>query len=508
METRTLVLPQDESNKILIENVHPAEWKNPESAPMYNLVVIGAGTAGLVTAAGAAGLGAKVALIERHMLGGDCLNVGCVPSKGIIRASRAAYDVRTAEEFGIRYGEAISIDFGKAMERMRRIRAGISAHDSAERFSKELGVDLFFGNAKFTGSDSIDVSGKRLRFKKAALCTGARAAAPPIPGIEETGFLTNENVFWLTELPKRIAVIGGGPIGCELAQAFARMGSEVTILQRGGHVLPREDADAAEIVHKSLVRDGVALRLQAKILGANKKGNDKVVIIEEEGKNVELPIDQILVGVGRAPNVEGLELEKAGITYDQHDGVKVNERLQTSNPRVFAAGDICYPYKFTHTADALARILIANALFMARQSTSALVVPWCTYTDPEVAHVGMYEKDARDKGIDVLTLTVPLSDVDRAVLDGETEGFARVHLKKGGDRILGATIVARHAGEMINEFSLAITAGLGLSAIGRTIHPYPTQAEAIKKLADAYNRKRLTPFVKKAFTAWLKWQRS
>ena len=508
METRTLVLPQDENNKLLLGNVHPAEWRNPKPSPMYNLVVIGAGTAGLVTAAGAAGLGAKVALIERHMLGGDCLNVGCVPSQGIIRASRAAYDVRTAAQFGIGYGEDVPVDFGKAMERMRRVRAGISAHDSAERFSKELGVDLFFGSAKFTGSDSIDVDGNRLRFKKAALCTGARASAPPVPGIEETGFLTNENIFWLTHLPKRIAVIGGGPIGCELGQAFVRMGSEVTILQRGGHVLPREDADAAEIVHQSLARDGIALRLQARILGVRKKGDDKVVIIEEDGKTAELPVDEILVGVGRSPNVEGLELEKAGIIYDQRDGVKVNERLQTSNPRVFAAGDICSPYKFTHTADALARILIANALFMARQSTSALVVPWCTYTDPEVAHVGMYEKDARDKGIGVSTLTVPLVDVDRALLDGEAEGFARVHLKKGGDRILGATIVARHAGEMINEFSLAMTAGLGLSAIGRTIHPYPTQAEAIKKLADVYNRTRLTPLVKKVFTAWLKWQRS
>jgi pyruvate/2-oxoglutarate dehydrogenase complex dihydrolipoamide dehydrogenase (E3) component len=508
METQPLVLPKDENNKNLIENVHPTKWKNPEPAPMYNLVVIGAGTAGLVTAAGAAGLGAKVALIERHLLGGDCLNVGCVPSKGIIRSSRAAYEARTAREFGIRCGEDVSIDFGKIMERMRRIRARISINDSTERFSKELGVDLFFGGAKFSGLDSIEVNGRRLRFKKAALCSGARAAAPSIPGIEETGYLTNENIFWLTELPKRLAVIGGGPIGCELAQAFARMGSRVTVFQRGGHLLPREDADAAEVVHKALVRDGVALRLRAKILGSSKKGDDKFIIIDEDGKTVGLPFDEILVAVGRVPNVEGLELEKAGITYNPRDGVKVNERLRTSNPLVYAAGDICYPYKFTHTADALARILIANTLFLARQSTSTLVVPWCTYTDPEVAHVGMYEKDANDKGIDVLTLTVPLSDVDRALLDGEAEGFARVHLKKGSSLILGATIVARHAGDMINEFSLAMTAGLGLSTIGKTIHPYPTQAEAIKKLADAYNRKRLTPFVKKLFTLWLKWQRS
>ncbi|HYA88969.1 MAG TPA: mercuric reductase [Nitrospirota bacterium] len=506
MEPRTLVLPQDENNRTLIKNVRPAEWKNPTPAPVYNLVVIGAGTAGLVSAAGAAGLGAKVALVEHHMLGGDCLNVGCVPSKAIIRAGRAAYDVRSADAFGIRCGN-VSLDFGKAMERMRRIRAQISAHDAVVRFSEDLGVDLFFGSAKFIGPDSIDVQGMRLKFKKAALCTGARAAAPAIPGIEETGYLTNENVFWLTEVPKRLAVVGGGPIGCELAQTFARMGSEVTILQRGGHVLPREDAEAAEIVHKAFIRDGIALRLQAKIRGAKKKGNDKVVIVEEDGKTVELPVDEIFVGVGRAPNIDGLQLEMAGITYAPREGVKVNERLQTSNPRVYAAGDICYPYKFTHTADALARIVIANALFMARKKTSTLVVPWCTYTDPEVAHVGMYEKDAKDKGIDVLTITVPFSDVDRCLLDGETEGFARVHLKKGGDQILGATIVARHAGEMINELSLAMTAGLGLSAVGRTIHPYPTQAEAIKKLADAYNRTRLTPFVKKVFTAWLKWQR-
>jgi pyruvate/2-oxoglutarate dehydrogenase complex dihydrolipoamide dehydrogenase (E3) component len=508
METQTLVLPRDEYNKTLLNNVHPPEWKNPEPASRYNLVVIGAGTAGLVTAAGAAGLGAKVALIERHLMGGDCLNVGCVPSKGLIRASRAVHDAKTAAQFGVGGADGISIDFGKAMERMRRIRSGISFHDSVERFSKELGIDVFLGSGKFISPDSIEVEGKRIRFKKAAICTGARAAVPPIPGIEETGYLTNENVFWLTELPKRLAVIGGGPIGCELAQAFARMGSQVAILQRGGHVLPREDADAAEIVHNALIKDGIKLRLQAKILGVAKKGNDKVISVEEDGSTAELAVDEILVGVGRAPNVEGLDLEKAGVEYDPREGVKVNERLQTSNPRVYAAGDICFPYKFTHTADAMARIVIANALFLARQKTSALIIPWCTYTDPEVAHVGMYEKEARDKGFGVLTLTVPLSDVDRALLDGETEGFARVHLKKGSDTILGATIVARHAGEMINELSLAITAKLGLSAIGRTIHPYPTQAEAIKRLADAYNRTRLTTFVKKLFTAWLTWQRS
>jgi pyruvate/2-oxoglutarate dehydrogenase complex dihydrolipoamide dehydrogenase (E3) component len=508
MDRQPLVLPQDKNNEALIRNVRPADWKNPEPAACYNLVVIGAGTAGLVAAAGAAGLGAKVALIERNLMGGDCLNVGCVPSKGIIRTSRAAYDAKRAAEFGINAGPEASVDFGKAMERMRRLRAEISAHDSAERFSKELGVDVFFGQARFLAPDAVDAGGSMLRFKRAAICTGARAAAPAVPGIEETGYRTNENVFWLTERPKRLAVIGGGPIGCELAQAFARMGSTVTLLQRGGRLLPREDGDAAGIIQRALVRDGVRLALKAKILRAEKKGAEKIIVIEQAGMVDKLVVDEILVGVGRAPNVEGLALEKAGITYDSLLGVTVNDRLQTTNPRVYAAGDICFPFKFTHTADALARILIANALFHARQKTSSLVIPWCTYTDPEVSHVGIDGVEARDRGIAVTTLTVPMSGVDRAVLDGETEGFARVHLKKGTDRILGATIVARRAGEMINELSLVMTAGLGLSTIGKTIHPYPTQAEAIKKLADAYNKTRLTPFVKKLFSAWLAWQRS
>ena len=507
MGQESLILPRDESNERLVRNVHPPDWKNPEPASRYNLVVLGAGTAGLVAAAGAAGLGAKVALIERKLLGGDCLNVGCVPSKGIIRSGRAAYDVKKAAEFGVNGGPEVSIDFGKVMERMRRIRAGISRHDSVERFSNELGVDVFLGDGRFTGRDAVEVGGKLLRFRKAAICTGARPAAPAIPGIEEAGYLTNENVFWLTELPKRMIVLGGGPIGCELSQTFARLGSRVTLLHAHGHILPREDADAAEIIQQSLLRDGIKLLLNAKILRAARRGPEKIIIMDRNGKKEEMAADEILIGIGRAPNVEGLDLEAAGVEYDKREGVKVNERLQTSNPNVYAAGDICFSYKFTHTADAMARIVIANALFMARQKTSRLVIPWCTYTDPEVAHVGMYEKEARDKGIDVLTLTIPLTEADRALLDGETEGFARVHLKKGSGRILGATVVARHAGEMISELSLAMTAGLGLSAVGRTIHPYPTQAEVIKKLAEAYNRTRLTPFIKKMFTAWLKWQR-
>ncbi len=502
------ILPDTEENRALGENVHPSGWTNPTPADRYNLVVIGAGTAGLVTAAGAAGLGAKVALIEREFMGGDCLNVGCVPSKGIIRPARAIHHARASGAFGVGGTEHLSIDFGKAMERMRRIRADISSHDSVRRYSETLGVDVFLGEGRFAGPDAIEVDGTRLRFKRAAICTGARAAAPPIPGIGEAGYLTNETVFSLTELPGSLAVIGAGPIGCELSQAFRRLGSRVTLLEMGSHILPREDPDAAGIVQDAFMAEGVDLILNAKVARVSKDGTGKVVHLEQEGKTREIRVDEILVGIGRAPNVDGLNLESAGVVYDPRRGVEVDDRLRTSNPHIYAAGDICFPYKFTHTADALARILIANALFLGRQKSSALVVPWCTYTDPEVAHVGMYEVDAKAKGIAVETLTIPLADVDRALLDGEAEGFARVHLRKGSDTILGATIVSGHAGDMINEFSLAMTAGLGLSAIGKTIHPYPTQGEVIKKLADAYNRTRLTPTVQKILGAWLRWQRS
>jgi len=501
-----LIQPDAEENRVLSANVHPADWRNPEPAGRYNLVVIGGGTAGLVCAVGAAGLGAKVALIERDLLGGDCLNVGCVPSKGVLRAARAVFDARTSGGFGVRGAESAQADFPAVMERMRRLRAGLSGHDSARRFRDELGVDVYLGEGRFSGPRSIEVEGRQLSFAKAALCTGARAAAPPIPGLAGAGYLTNETVFSLTKLPPRLAVIGSGPVGCELAQAFARFGSKVTLIERGSHILGREDRDASVILKESLLRDGVTIELGAGILRVEARGDEKLLCLERQGSPFGVAVDAILVGIGRAPNVEGLGLEAAGILYDK-SGVKVNDRLQTSNPHVYAAGDVCSAYRFTHIADAQARILIANALFKGSQKNSALTVPWCTYTDPEVAHVGITTADAAARGVELVTLTVPLAEVDRAVLDGETEGFARVHLKKGTDRIMGATIVARHAGDMINELSLAIGSGLGLSAIGRTIHPYPTQGEAIRKLADAYNRGRLTPAVKKLLTAWLSWQR-
>ena len=487
MAENPAILPDTPENRELAANCHPTDWINPEPCARYNLVVVGAGTAGLVAAAGAAGLGARVALVERHLMGGDCLNYGCVPSKGVIRASRAVHDVHTSAAFGLHGLDGVTCDFGAAMERMRRLRAAISEHDSARRFRDELGVDVFIGSGRFIGPDCMEVEGKRLYFGKAAICTGARAAAPAIPGLAEAGYLTNETVFSLTELPSRLAVIGGGPIGCELAQAFARFGSRVTLIQRAPQILGREDRDAAQILAAALGRDGIDLQTGVKILGVARRGDECLVRLERAGQTDEVATDAILVGVGRTPNLEGLGLEAAGVAYGTA-GVTVNDRLQTSNPRVFAAGDICFPWKFTHTADALARVLIANALFMGRQRTSALTIPSCTYTDPEIAHVGLYETEARRKGIGVTTLTIPLSEVDRAVLDGESGGFARVHLKQGTDRILGATIVAHNAGEMIAEFVLAMKHGIGLNKLLGTIHAYPTMAEANKYAAGEWKK--------------------
>jgi pyruvate/2-oxoglutarate dehydrogenase complex dihydrolipoamide dehydrogenase (E3) component len=499
------VEPLDEHNLKLVENVHPPEWINPKPKERYHMVVIGAGTAGLVSAAGAAGLGAKVALIERHLMGGDCLNVGCVPSKGVIRAARAWHDARqAAARFGGPSVARDTGDFGAAMERMRRLRAGISVHDGARRF-QDLGVDVFLGDSRFVSPDTVEVGGERLRFRRAVVATGARAAEPPIPGLAEAGFRTNETIFNLTELPKRLVVIGGGPIGCELSQAFARFGSRVTHLNQEPRVLPREDADAAEIVQRAMLQDGVHFELNVKVIEVRRRDAEKIVVFEREGRRHETVADEILVATGRAPNVEGLGLEAAGVRYGKR-GVEVDDRLRTSNKRIFACGDVASRFLFTHMADAQARIVIQNALFFGRAKASSLTVPWCTYTTPEIAHVGLYERDARDKGIEIETLTVPLSSVDRAILDGADDGFLRVHVEKGSKdgRILGATLVAEHAGDMIGELCLAVTHGVGLAKIAGVIHPYPTQGEVVKKAADTWRRGKLTPAVKKLFEVWFR----
>jgi pyruvate/2-oxoglutarate dehydrogenase complex dihydrolipoamide dehydrogenase (E3) component len=500
------IQPWDLHNQKLIANVHPLDWTNPTPAPRYNLVVLGAGTAGLVTAVGAAGLGAKVALVEKHFMGGDCLNVGCVPSKAIIRAARAVAAVREAAQFGVGIdAETMSVDFPKVMERMRCLRADISRHDSAKRLS-ELGVDVFFGGGRFTGLDTIEVGGQTLRFAKAVIATGTRPALPPIPGLKDVPYLTNETLFSLTDLPKRFGIIGAGPIGCEMAQSFARFGSEVLLVEATHGILPREDRDASDIVRAAMEREGVKLLCCGKDLKLAKAPNGVRLQVESHGKGYDVLADQLLVAVGRAPNVEGLGLEIVGVEFDKK-GVRVNDRLQTTNPRIYACGDVCSPYQFTHAADFMARIVIRNALFKGRAKACSLLIPWATYTSPEIAHVGLYEKDAQAKGIAVDTYTQELGKVDRAILDGETDGFVRVHVRKGTDEIVGATIVAAHAGDLIGEVTLAMKGKLGLKTIADTIHPYPTQADGIRKTGDHYNRTRLTPLVKGLITRWLAWSR-
>ncbi|MDF5726321.1 MAG: mercuric reductase [Rhizonema sp. PD37] len=504
------VPPMDRYNQQLIDNLHPPSWVNPEPASCYNLVVIGAGTAGLVTAAGAAMLGARVALVEKHLMGGDCTNVGCVPSKTLIRSARAVADIRSAGKFGVDASRRLNIDFQAVMERLRQIRAEISPNDSAQRFQQEFGVDVFFGEAQFSSPNSVEVAGLTLRFKKAAIATGTRPTKLPIEGLEETGYLTNETIFSLTQCPQRLGIIGGGYIGCELAQSFQRLGAQVFLLHKSSRILNRDDADAAEIVHKSLVSEGIQVLLESQIKRVERQDAEKVIYYEVNGEENALSVDEILVAAGRSPNVEGLNLEGVGVKYDQMLGVIVNDYLQTTNPRIFAVGDICMKWQFTHAAEAAARIVIQNALFsilgLGRKKLSSLIMPWCTYTDPEVAHVGMYPEDAQKRGITIDLFYVALKDIDRAIIDGEVEGFAKIYVKKGTDKILGATIVARHAGEMISEITLAITNNLGLKAIAKTIHPYPTQAEVISKAADAYSLKLLmTPLVKKLSSTWLKW---
>ena len=496
------ISPMDEYNQQLLDNVHPPDWANPQPQDCYDLVVIGAGTAGLVTAKGAAGLdiGLKVAMIEKNLMGGDCLNVGCVPSKCLIRSSRVVANMKESLPYGVKPPEKIEVDFPKVMARMRQVRTKISPVDSAVA-AKKAGVDVFFGEASFENENTVTVNGQTLKFKKAVIATGARAVRPMIEGIEEVGYLTNENVFSLTALPKRLAVIGGGPIGCELAQAFHRLGSEVILFHKGSHLLNKEDSDATEIVQQAFVKEGIHLVLNCQLQGVKQSVEGKVINFKGNGGQESIVVDEILAGAGRQPNVESLHLEAVGVEYNLRKGVKVNDNLQTTNSKIYAAGDICMNWKFTHAADAAARIVIKNTLFspfgLGKSKLSDLVMPWVTYTDPEIAHVGMYESEAQARGIDCNTIKINFDEVDRALADGETEGFVKILHKKGSDEILGATIVAPHGGEMISEITTAMIGKMGLSKLATVIHPYPTQASAIKQAADTYRRTLLTERTKK-----------
>ncbi|HTB10627.1 MAG TPA: mercuric reductase [Bryobacteraceae bacterium] len=479
------MLSASAGNRGLLSNVHPEAWTNPRPADKYNLVILGGGYAGILTAREAVRAGAKVALVERNLLGGVCLNAGCISSKAMIRTSRLYAEMRNAGRYGAQRPDNIHVDFAEVMERMRRVRSRVSRRTSAREL-KASGVDVFFGEARFTGPDAITVNGETLRFKRALIAAGARPAIPSIPGLEDAGYLTNETVFELNECPPNLVVIGGGPLGCEMAQAFCRLGSHVSLVQDEPLFLDQEERDAAQILSEALARDGINIHLNTETVGVRTEGTRKLVDLISDGNKTTVVADAILLAAGRAPNVQGMNLEAAGVNYSEESGIRINDFLETSNPRIYAAGDVCLEHKFAHIEGASAQIVTQNALFFGRFRLSALTIPWCTYTDPEIAHVGMYVREAREKGIAVKTLTVPMHDVDRAMADAEEEGFVKIHIKEGTDRILGATVVARHAGELIGVISMAISAGVGLRKLGHVSYPYPTQAAAIKMACNAY----------------------
>lgn len=499
------VAPDDAANRRLLDHVRPPEWRNPQPSGTYDLVVLGGGTAGLVSAMGAAGLGARVALVERDRLGGDCLNTGCVPSKALLRSARVVGELDRAAGLGIVVAGR-RVDFPAVMRRMRDRRAAIAAHDAAARLQR-AGVDVFFGDGRFADRRTVVVGGERLKFTRAVIATGGRSAIPPIPGLAQVPFFTNETIFSLAELPGRLLIIGAGPIGCELGQAFARFGSAVTMLAQDAQVLPRESPDAAAIVRRHLESDGVRLELGVRLTGvaAGPAGiTARYTRAEESGVGAEVTVDAVLVAAGRAPNVQGLDLGAAGVDANEQ-GVIVNDRLQTTNARIFSAGDVGSAYKFTHAADAMARLVLQNALFFGRRKASALVIPWVTFTDPEVAHVGVSHRDVAQSHGRLATITVPLSGVDRAIVDEGTDGFVAVHHERG--RLRGCTIVAPHAGEMIALVVHALTHGQGLASFSSTVLPYPTVADAIRKAGDDYRRQALTPGRREWLARYFRWTR-
>lgn len=500
--------PLDAHNQALLSHVHPADWVNPEPEPIYNLVVIGAGAAGLISAAAAAGLGGKVALIEKSLMGGDCLNIGCVPSKSLIASAHYAEALRGARAHGYQIPDDIDIDFATVMERLRAARTTIAPNDSAARF-RDMGMDVFLGEGKFTGPNTVEVDGKTLAFKKAVVATGGRAALPPVNGLEDAAPLTNETVFNLEEQPESLAIIGAGPIGCELAQSFARLGTKVYLFEYAEQILTREDPDAAKIVADALQEDGVELIVSARLqqVARNDASSTLTWNTDSEAETQTLHVAKILVGAGRTPNVNGIGLEQAGVDFDERQGVIVNDQLRSTNKHIYAVGDVCMQWKFTHAADAAARIMTQNAFFFGRKKVSQLVMPWVTYTSPEVAHVGLYERDADEQGIAIDTFIEHFSHNDRAIAEGNAVGFAKIHVKRGTDTIVGATVVGPNAGDILAEVTLAMTHKIGLGKIASVIHPYPTRGDIIKRLADAYNRTRLSPRVSSLFQRWFRWLR-
>ena len=486
----TQLYPGAESDSQWQRLVLPTGYVNPTAVERFNLVVIGAGPAGLITAIAAAGLGARVALIERHAMGGDCLNVGCVPSKALLHVAKVVCAAPVEPDEAFRH----------AFAWLRQVRAGIAVHDSVERY-RAAGVDVYLGNGSFIDPRTIRVGDQSIRTAKTVISTGARAYIPLIPGLADLAPLTNESVFDLKTRPKSLAILGGGPIGCELAQAFARLGTTVTLIETGDRILANDEPEAAAIVAAALQRDGVTLELGARVLRAEPQGGRRTLLLEGGTRVIA---EEILIAAGRSPNIHGLGLDGIGVEADPRRGIRVDDRLRTTCPDVFAIGDVASMLRFTHHADAQARIVLQNALFAGRKRSSTLIVPWTTYTSPEIAHIGLTRAQAGAQGLDVSAYRVNWSDLDRGRTDDAGEGSAEVLTRAGTDRIVWATRVGADAGEHLAPIAILMNNGLGLKAVGATILPYPTRSEFLRRLADSYNRTRLTPRVAAALRWWLR----
>jgi pyruvate/2-oxoglutarate dehydrogenase complex dihydrolipoamide dehydrogenase (E3) component len=483
-----------ETDKAYLHRVRPAGWKNPIPKRVYDLTVVGAGPAGLAAVDLAVSHDLSVALIERERLGGNSLNAGSIPSKAIIRTARFYTAMGDGEELGASVSSAAAADFGAVMARMRRVRSRIAEYSSIDRLHAR-GVDVFLGDARFAAPNALLVRDAQLCFKKAVVATGARPRPSGISGLAQVGYFTSESIFEIATLPRRLGVIGGGPLGCELAQAFCPLGSHVTIVQNDPKFLPREERDAAELLSLALSRDGVETRLNTTVVGARSQNGEKLIDTVNNDVKYSIAVDSILLSIGRVPNVEDMSLEAAGIATDPANGIQVDDFLCTTNAEVYAAGDVCSAHKFTNVAEACARIAVSNAFGPRALRQSHLTIPWCTYCDPEIAHIGLDIVEARRRGIVIKSYTVMMQDVDRAITDGQNDGFVKVYVRDRTDEILGATIVAARASEMINEMSVIMHAGIGMGQLSAILHSYPSQSDAIRLAALAYVKNQpVTPW--------------
>jgi pyruvate/2-oxoglutarate dehydrogenase complex dihydrolipoamide dehydrogenase (E3) component len=467
----------------------------------YNVVVIGAGTAGLVTAAGTAGLGGRVALVEGDKMGGDCLNYGCVPSKALISSTNLIQRIRRGAAFGLRATEP-QFRFEEVFASMRKRRAAIEPHDSVERF-EGLGVDVFLGHARFVSPHEVDVDGARLQARNFVIATGSKAFVPPIPGVDDISYYTNETIFdEMPAAPASLLILGGGPIGCELTQVMARLGISVTLVELLPRLLPRDDPDAAAIITKRLGEEGVRIITGAPCIKFEKQNGKIAATVQSPDGIQEIATEAVLIATGRKPNTEGLNLEAAGVAYGK-TGVNVDATLTTSQSHIFACGDIAGPYQFTHTADYQARVVVRNILLpWLKTKADHTWVPWVTYTDPEVAQVGLTEEEATKQSIPHSVYRFDWDYLDRAITENDETGFIKVVTPPGKDRILGATVVGLHAGDVLHELVVAGRHGVGLAKLSSTIHAYPTLSQSVQRVGDLFQRSRLTPRVSRIFQ-WL-----